>query len=93
MGAEQIPKWISILRNRKTAGVVKDVITKGKEIITKVKPTKGKEIITKVKPTLGLAKKKEYLAKTAYARAASTSYTKEMKKSEHLTKAVGKKNQ
>ena len=81
MGAEQIPKWISILRNRKTAGVVKDVITK------------GKEIITKVKPTLGLAKKKEYLAKTAYARAASTSYTKEMKKSEHLTKAVGKKNQ
>ena len=81
MGAEQIPKWISILRNPKTAGVVKDVITK------------GKEIITKVKPTLGLAKKKEYLAKTAYARAASTSYTKEMKKSEHLTKAVGKKNQ
>ena len=81
MGAEQIPKWISILRNRKTAGVVKDVITK------------GKEIITKVKPTLGLAKKKEYLAKTAYARAASTSYTKEMKKSEHLTKAVGKENQ
>jgi len=67
MGAEQIPKWISILRNPKTAGVVKDVITK------------GKEIITKVKPTLGLAKKKEYLAKTAYARAASTSYAREMK--------------
>ena len=67
MGAEQIPKWISILRNPKTAGVVKDVITK------------GKEIITKVNPTLGLTKTKEYLAKTAYARAASKSYTKEMK--------------
>ena len=72
---------ISLLRNPKTAGVVKDVITK------------GKEIITKIKPTLGLTKKKEYLAKTAYARAASTSYTREMKKPEHLTKAVGKKNQ
>ena len=81
MGVEQIPKWIRILRNPKTAGVVKDVITK------------GKEIITKIKPTLGLPKKKEYLAKTAYARAASTSYAREMKKPEHLTKAVGKKNQ
>ena len=81
MGVEQIPKWVKILRDPKTAGVVKDVITK------------GKEIITKIKPTLGLTKKKEYLAKTAYARAASTSYAREMKKSEHLTKAVGKKNQ
>jgi hypothetical protein len=79
---------ISLLRNPKTAGVVKDVITKGKDVITK-----GKEIITKIKPSLGLTKKKEYLAKTAYARAASTSYAREMKKPEHLTKAVGKKNQ
>ena len=81
MGVEQVPKWLAILRNPKTAGVVKEVIKK------------GKDIITKVKPTLGLAKKKEYLAKTAYARAASTSYAREMKKPEHLTKAVGKKNQ
>ena len=80
MGVEQVPKWLAILRNPKTAGVVKDVITK------------GKEIITKIKPTLGLPKKKEYLAKTAYARAASTSYAREMKP-EHLTKAVGKKKQ
>jgi hypothetical protein len=78
---------ISLLRNPKTAGVVKDVITKGKDVITK-----GKEIITKIKPSLGLTKKKEYLAKTAYARAASTSYAREMKP-EHLTKAVGKKKQ
>ena len=79
---------ISLLRNPKTAGVVKDVIKKGKEIITK-----GEENITKVKATLGLEKKKKYLADTAYSRAASTSYAKEMKKPEHLTKEVGKKKQ
>ena len=87
MGVEQIPKWVKILRNPETAGVVKEIIKKGKEIITK-----GEENITKVKATLGLTKKKEYLAKTAYARAASTSYAREMKP-EHLTKAVGKKKQ
>jgi len=69
---------LSLLRNpHQVVGVMKKV----------------KDVVTKIKPTLGLTKKKEYLAKTAYARAASTSYAREMKKPEHLTKAVGKKNQ
>jgi len=69
---------LNLLRNpHKVVGVMKKV----------------KDVVTKIKPTLGLTKKKEYLAKTAYARAASTSYAREMKKPEHLTKAVGKKNQ
>jgi len=88
MGVEQIPKWVRILRNPETAGVVKEIIKKGKEIITK-----GEKTITKVKATLGSEKTKKYLADTAYSRAASTSYAREMKKPEHLTKAVGKKKQ
>ena len=69
---------LSLLRDpNKVVGVIKKV----------------KDVITKVKPALGLTKKKEYLAKTAYARAASTSYAREIKKPEHLTKEVGKKKQ
>ena len=68
---------ISLLRNPdKVVGVIKKV----------------KDVITKIKPTLGLEKTKKYLADTAYSRAASTSYAREMKP-EHLTKAVGKKKQ
>ena len=69
---------INLLRNpEKVVGVIKKV----------------KDVITKIKPTLGLEKTKKYLADTAYSRAASTSYAREMKKPEHLTKAVGKKKQ
>ena len=69
---------INLLRNpEKVVGVIKKV----------------KDVITKVKPTLGSEKTKKYLADTAYSRAASTSYAKEMKKPEHLTKEVGKKKQ
>ena len=55
----------------------KSILLKDKEDTVGV--IKLASVITSIKPTLGLSKKSEYLAKTAYARGKSKGYTEAMK--------------